>query len=61
MMNELELLEQLQTIKKKLDINVELTDDEYKLFTSMLFAVTIGIIEKSLNYILSLSKGDDDE
>lgn len=59
-MTELELLDQLKTIKNKLDNNIELTDDEYKLFASVLFSVAMGTIEKSLNYILSLL-GDDDE
>lgn len=59
-MNELELLEQLQTIKNKLENNKELTDHEYKVFSSVLFSVTMGIIEKSLSYIVSLL-GDDDE
>lgn len=59
-MNELELLDQLQTIKTKLENNEKLTDDEYKLFAYMLFAVALGIIETSTKYILNLL-GDDDE
>lgn len=59
-MNELELLEQLQTIKHKLYNNIELTDNEYKVFSSVLFSVTIGIIEKSSSYIISLL-GDKNE
>lgn len=59
-MDELELLEQLQTIQNKLENNEELTDQESKLFASMMFTAAIGVIEKSLDYILSLF-GDKDE
>ena len=51
-MDELELLEQLQTIKNKLENNEVLTDDEYKLFASMIFAAAIGVMEKSFSFIL---------
>ena len=51
-MDELELLEQLQTIKNKLENNEVLTDDEYKLFASMIFAAAIGVMEKSVSFIL---------
>lgn len=53
-MNELELLDQLQTIQNKLKNNEELTDHEYKIFATMVYASALGIIEKSLNYVLSL-------
>ena len=59
-MDELELLEQLQTIKNKLDNNEELTDQEHKIFASVIFATAVGVIEKSLNYILTLL-GDENE
>lgn len=59
-MDELELLARLQKIETKLKNNESLTDEEYKLFASMMFATAIGVIEKSLDYILSLF-GDKDE
>ena len=59
--NELELLEQLQTIKHKLDNNIELTDDEYKLFAYVLFAVAMGIIQESLDFMLNVMEGDKNE
>ena len=58
-MNELELLEQLQTIKHKLDNNIELTDDEYKLFTSVLFGLALGIMNWSVNLLLNVMKGSE--
>lgn len=60
-MDELELLTQLQTIQNKLENNEELTDQEYKLFASVLYATTIGIIEKSLNYVLSLLPDENEK
>ena len=51
-MNEWELLESLQTIKHKLDNNIELTDDEYKLFTTILFGVALGILNYSVDIVL---------
>lgn len=51
-MSELELLEQLQTIKYKLDNLIELTDDEYKLFTTILFGVALGILNYSVDIVL---------
>lgn len=56
-MNEWELLEQLQTIKKKLDNNIELTDHEYKLFTTILFGVALGILKYSVDTILKVIEG----
>ena len=58
-MNEWELLEQLQTIKHKLDNNIELTDDEYKLFTSVLFGLALGIMNWSVNLLLNVMKGSE--
>lgn len=60
-MNELELLEQLQTIKKKLDNHIELTDDEYKLFAYVMFAVAMGIIQESLDFVLKVMEDDKNE
>lgn len=60
-MNEWELLEQLQTIKHKLDNNIELTDHEYKLFTSVMFVVAMGIMKWSVDLLLNVIKVDDDE
>ena len=57
-MNELKLLEQLQTIKYKLDNLIELTDDEYKLFTCALYVVAMGIIQESLDLVLKIMEGD---
>ena len=51
-MNEFELFEQLQTIKYKLDNLIELTDDEYKLFTTILFGVALGILNYSVDIVL---------
>lgn len=51
-MNELKLFEQLQTIKYKLDNLIELTDDEYKLFTTILFGVALGILNYSVDIVL---------
>lgn len=59
-MDELELLESLQRIKTKLDNNEELTDNEYKIFASAIFAAAIGFIETSLNNILSLFADKDE-
>ena len=58
-MNEWELLEQLQTIKHKLDNNIELTDHEYKLFTSVMFVVVMGIINWSVDLVLNVMKGSE--
>ena len=58
-MNEWELLEQIQTIKHKLDNNIELTDDEYKLFTSVLFGLALGIMNWSVNLLLNVMKGSE--
>ena len=57
-MNEWELFEQLQTIKYKLDNLIELTDDEYKLFTCALYVVAMGIIQESLDLVLKIMEGD---
>lgn len=51
-MDELELLDQIQKIKTKLENNEVLTDDEYNLFASMIFASAIGVMEKSVSFIL---------
>jgi len=56
-MNELELLEQLQRIKNKLDNNIELTDDEYKLFSSVLFGVALGIMKNTADLLLKVMEG----
>ncbi len=58
-MNELKLLEQLQTIKYKLDNLIELTDDEYKLFTTILFGVALGIMKWSVDLALNVMKGSE--
>lgn len=60
-MDELELLEQLQIIQNKLENNEELTDQESKLFASVIFATALGVIEKSLNYVLSLFGNENDK
>ena len=60
-MNEFELFEQLQTIKKKLDNNIELTDDEYKLFTSIMFVAIMGVVKWSFGIVSKIMEGDDDE
>ncbi|MEM0173982.1 MAG: hypothetical protein QXI16_05705 [Sulfolobaceae archaeon] len=57
-MNELELLEQLQTIKNKLDNDVELTDHEYKIFTSVMFVAIMGVAKWSFNLVLKVMEGD---
>lgn len=59
-MNELELLEQLQTIQNKLENNEELTDQESKLFASVIFVTAVGVIEKRMKSILDFL-GDEDE
>ena len=58
-MNELELLEQLQRIKNKLDNNIELTDDEYKLFTTVLFGVALGIMKNTADLLLKVMEGSE--
>ena len=58
-MNELELLEQLQTIKHKLDNNIELTDDEYKLFTTILFGLALGIMKNTTDLLLKVMEGSE--
>lgn len=60
-MNELELLDQLQTIKKKLDNNQKLTDHEYKIFTSLMFVAIIGVVKWSFDLVLKVMEGDKDE
>lgn len=55
-MNKWKLLEQLQTIKKKLDNNIELTDYEYKLFTIILFGVALGIMNYTADTVLKIMK-----
>ena len=60
-MNELELLDQLQTIKKKLDNNEKLTDHEYKIFTSVMFLVIMGVVKWSFGIVSKIMEGDDDE
>ena len=60
-MNEWELLEQLQTIKHKLDNHIELSDDEYKLFAYMMFTVAMGIIQESLGFVLKVMEGVKNE
>lgn len=57
-MNELELLEQLQTIKNKLDNDVELTDHEYKIFTSVMFVAIMDVVKWSFNLVLKVMEGD---
>lgn len=57
-MNKLELLEQLQTIKNKLDNDVELTDHEYKIFTSVMFVAIMGVAKWSFNLVLKVMEGD---
>lgn len=59
-MDELQLLEQLQIIQNKLENNEELTDQEYKLFASVIFATALGVIEKSLNHVLSFIGDEND-
>jgi hypothetical protein len=59
-MDELELLEQLQTILNKLENHEELTDQESKLFASVILAAAFGAIEKSMKHILDFL-GDEDE
>jgi len=59
--NEWKLLEKLQTIKYKLDNLIELTDDDYKLFTIILFGVAFGILNYSVDILLKVIPCDDDE
>lgn len=60
-MNGLKLLEQLQSIKNKLDNNQELTDHEYKIFTSTMFLVIMGIVKWSFNIVSKVMEGDNNE
>lgn len=60
-MNELELLEQLQTIKNKLDNNQELNDHEYKLLTYVLFVAIMDVAKWSFNIVSKIMEGDKDE
>ena len=55
-MNEILLLDKLLIIKNKLVNNELLTNDEYKIFTSLLFYVALGIVEWSLDIVMKVVK-----
>lgn len=61
MMNELKLLEELQTIQNKLKNNEKLTDREYKLFACMLFVTLKDFLFESVKVVLKIMKGDNNE
>lgn len=60
-MNELELLDQLQTIRNKLNKGEKLTDDEYKVLSVILFGVAIVTFKNTVDLLLKLGlvKGGD--
>lgn len=60
-MNELELLDQLQTIRNKLNKSEKLTDDEYKVLSAILFGVAIVTFKNTVDLLLKLGlvKGGD--
>ena len=60
-MNELELLDQLQTIRNKLNKGEKLTDDEYKVLSAILFGVAIVTFKNTVDLLLKLGivKGGD--
>lgn len=55
------LLEQLQTIKHKLDNKQKLTDYEYKIFTSVMFGFYLDVVSWSLKTVLKVMEVDKDE
>lgn len=60
-MSELELLDQLQTIKKKLDNNIELTDHEYEIYTDIMAGVILGVVKWSFDLVSKIMEGDKNE
>lgn len=59
-MNEIQLLERLSIIINKLKNNEVLDDDEYKLFTLILFGLGMGFMKYFTNILIN-KIGDDDE
>lgn len=63
-MNELELLDQLKTIKEKMDKGEKLTDYEMKLFVTYLWWVGFRIFKYTVDWLLKsgiLKGGDNHE
>ena len=50
--NELELLSLLQKIKDKINSNQELTENETKLLTTILFGLALGFMEQATRLLL---------
>lgn len=55
-MDELELLQKIQHIHYKLNNDVQLNDDEYKIFALMLLSYALNIAKTTINFINNIEK-----